>query len=91
MAHQIIVNGKVLDPKRAAANLLPGDTALACPRCESQQCGANEPRYDIKYKGETQLGTPRLQDRWCFACGHQWAAVLPPEQIASQPLHVPGR
>lgn len=85
MPHEILINGKVLDPRRAARELLPLDTILRCPSCNSSECGTNEPRTGIQFTGELKRYVPRQQDRWCFACGHRWMVVLPPEHIATQP------
>jgi hypothetical protein len=78
MPHQIRVNGMVLDPKRAAAALLPMDTPLTCPRCNSHQVGANEPRNVAVNSGECVALVPREQDRFCLECRHQWTSILSP-------------
>ena len=88
--HEILINGKVLDPRRAARELLPLDTTLRCPACDNDKVGTREPRTGHQFVGELKAFVPRQQDRWCFACGHQWTAVLPPEAIASQPIITTG-
>lgn len=75
---QIMVNGRPLDPKDAAKTLLPADTLLICPSCESPHVRANEPRTVGRIDLEPQSLIPRQQDRRCERCGHRWTATLAP-------------
>jgi hypothetical protein len=84
MPHQILVNGVKLDPAACAKALLPMDTPLRCPECNSFQVGANEPRLSMVYDGEATTLVPRHQDRFCLECRHQWTVTIPPE-IYSDP------
>lgn len=79
MSHQILIGGKPLDPKRAAATLLPLDTALVCPECQSSHVCAGEARTVARIGMEYVEGIPRQQDRKCLACGHRWTVTLPPQ------------
>jgi len=79
MSHTILVNGKRLEPKDARKILMPSDTLLVCPHCESRMVQAVPPKLTARFVDETHLTVPRLQDRWCLDCGYRWATVLPPE------------
>jgi DNA-directed RNA polymerase subunit RPC12/RpoP len=83
MPIEIIIDGRPLPPEKAVGRLLPVDTPLACPACNSQRVGAGRPRTGIRLDGEAQHFIPRQQDRWCEDCGHRWMTVLPPAIIAN--------
>jgi hypothetical protein len=78
----IIVNGKRLDPKEAAAQARPLDTALICPHCLGGNVGVQTTQLPHRFKldGHLEHGAlvPRVQDRYCLDCGNQWATILPP-------------
>lgn len=78
MAHEILIHGKRLDPKDAGKTLLPSDTLLVCPRCESRMVQTVEAKLTERFPDESRLTVPRMQDRWCLDCGFRWATVLPP-------------
>lgn len=85
----IIVNGKPLDPHKAAGEFLPQDIFYICPMCGSKHVRARPARTieDMGGRGtgmekQYQGWIPRQQDRWCVDCDHRWTAVLAPENIA---------
>jgi hypothetical protein len=92
MSHQIMMGGKPLDPKRAAKNLMPLDTLLICPECESDKVCAGEAKTVARIGHEYKDGIPRMQTRRCLACEHRWEVVLPPMSYQhTQSLIIPGR
>lgn len=86
MSHEIRIGGKLLDPKKATANLLPLDTDLVCPECGSTHVCAGEARTVARIGMEYKDGIPRMQDRRCLSCNHRWPCVLPP---VTYQLHAP--
>lgn len=82
MTLQILVRGHVLDPKEAVQQMLPLDTMLICPACESAMVQALEPKTGIQLPAEIKQYIPRQQDRMCLACGHKWMTVLPPAIVS---------
>lgn len=80
-AHVIKIGGRVLDPKDATNLKLACDTPLACPNCNSSNGVGASPALVDQLVAKAR-NSPRLQDRRCFACGHRWTAVLPPESFA---------
>lgn len=82
MGHLILINGKPLDPQKAAGAFLPLDMFYVCPDCGSKHVLAKEARAIDDLGGQHKLWIPRLQDRWCQECGHKWTATLAPEILA---------
>lgn len=81
----ILVDGKALDPKKAAEKMLRCDTLLSCPECEGRDVMAHNPKTIAQLPGEARFFVPRQQDRRCQACGHRWTVTLPPEIYAHAP------
>lgn len=80
MPHQIIIDGRLLDPKEAARRRLPFDTNLICPHCEGDQVVASVTRTGQEViRNERKLFIPRQQDRRCLDCDYRWMVTLPPE------------
>jgi DNA-directed RNA polymerase subunit RPC12/RpoP len=82
VAHLILVNGKPLDPQKAAGAFLPLDLFYVCPDCGSKHVLAKDAKTIEDLGGQHKLWIPRQQDRWCQECGHRWTATLAPEIIA---------
>lgn len=78
----IFIRGTLLDPVASARQQQPLDTALICPACNSGAVRAREAltMAQIVWKGETEDRSlvPRLEDRHCDECGHDWVCTLPP-------------
>lgn len=92
MNHNLLIPTR-LDPAKARELAQPLDTDLYCPECSSAQVAANaalatERFFDKGFSGghrsdmELAETVPRLQDRQCLECGHEWTTVLPPKDFA---------
>lgn len=79
MTFLICINGKPFPPERALRERMPLDTAFKCPNCNGGPVSARPARTTVRLPGEAQHFVPRMQDRECDDCGHEWQCVLPPE------------
>lgn len=78
----IMINGRPLDPKRAARELRPLDSFLICPACNGGHVQAKDALTIEQFGKGSDIEhadlVPRLQDRNCLDCGLRWSSVLPP-------------
>lgn len=79
MTFIILIDGKPFPPDRALRERMPLDTSFRCPSCDGGPVSARAAKTTVRLPGEAQRFVPRMQDRKCESCKHEWQCVLPPE------------